>query len=214
MANSMKKFHYLLFAIVGLLASTSAFAQRPATPQATPAARPAAQVTPTPSAPPATTSTALPVSKMGVIYTEAFLDSKNGIVKFTNTLTKLNAEFQKQKDELTQLNQRATTLQSEIDKLKSAPAGTPIDAKSIQTKTDQLDSLKREIQRKAEDAQTAYNRRRGELFAPLQEEIGRALEIFAKARNINVIIDATQVPNPPRQASISPGFVPNSQQNQ
>jgi Skp family chaperone for outer membrane proteins len=28
----------------------------------------------------------------------------------------------------------------------------------------------------------------------LQEDIGRALEVFAKARNINVIIDGTQVP--------------------
>ena len=64
----------------------------------------------------------------------------------------------------------------------------------MQTKIDQLDQLKKDTQRKAEDAQAAYNRRRQELFTPLQEEIGKALEVFAKARGINVIIDGAQVP--------------------
>ena len=54
--------------------------------------------------------------------------------------------------------------------------------------------MKKDIQRKGEDAQAAYNRRRQELFTPLQTEIGNALEAFAKARGINVIIDAAQVP--------------------
>ena len=54
--------------------------------------------------------------------------------------------------------------------------------------------MKKDIQRKAEDAQGSYTRRRQELFLPLQEEIGKALEAFAKARGINVIIDGTQVP--------------------
>ena len=64
----------------------------------------------------------------------------------------------------------------------------------MQAKIDQLEQLKKDIQRKAEDAQAAYNRRRQELFAPLQDEIGKALEAFAKARGINVIIDGAQVP--------------------
>ena len=33
------------------------------------------------------------MSKMGVIYTEAFLDSKDGILKFATLITKLNSEF-------------------------------------------------------------------------------------------------------------------------
>jgi outer membrane protein len=89
---------------------------------------------------------------------------------------------------------RAQALEEEINKLRSAPEGTPIDQRSLQTKIDQLEQLKKDVQRKAEDAQGAYNKRRGELFAPLQDEIGKALEAFAKARGINVIIDAAQVP--------------------
>lgn len=162
-----------------------------------PAGRPAAQPTPTPAAtaPTATAPTVqLPMSKMAVIYTDAFLDQKAGIAKFNSLVTKLNSEFQKPKDELTQLQTRATTLESEISKLREAPEGTPIDQRSLQAKIDQLDQLKKDIQRKAEDAQGNYNRRRQELFLPLQEEIGKALEAFAKARGINVIIDAAQVP--------------------
>lgn len=161
-----------------------------------PAGRPAAQPTPTPAATaPATAATVqLPMSKMAVIYTDLFLDQKTGIAKFNSVVTKLNGEFQKPKDELTQMQTRAQALETEITKLREAPEGTPIDQRSLQAKMDQLEQLKKDIQRKGEDAQAAYNRRRQELFMPLQDEIGKALEAFAKARGINVIIDAAQVP--------------------
>ncbi len=164
--------------------------------QQQPAGRPAAQPTPPPSAPAATATAPvqLPMSKMAVIYTDLFLDQKTGIAKFNSVVTKLNGEFQKTKDELTQMQTRSTTLESEISKLREAPAGAPVDQRSLQAKIDQLDQLKKDIQRKGEDAQANYNRRRQELFGPLQEEIGKALEAFAKARGINVIIDAAQVP--------------------
>ncbi|HSB27505.1 MAG TPA: OmpH family outer membrane protein [Pyrinomonadaceae bacterium] len=172
--------------IIGL--TTSVAAQRPAT-------NPVARPTPTTTAPPtAVPNVALPTSKMAVIYTDTFLDQKNGIAKFNNVLNKLNSEFQKLKDEISQMQTRAQSLEAEINKLKDVPNGVPIDQKSLQLKIDQLDQLKKDLQRKAEDAQAAYNRRRDELFAPLQQEIGKALEAFAKARGINVIIDAAQVP--------------------
>jgi outer membrane protein len=147
-------------------------------------------------APPATpqANVALPTSKIALIYSDAFLDPKTGIAKFNTLLTTLNREFQKQKDDLTQLQQRLQQLQTEINKLQQAPAGTPIDQKALQAKIDQAEQLKKELQRKGEDAQASYNKRRQDIFAPLQEDIGKALEIFAKAHNITVIIDGTQVP--------------------
>src|SRR5687767_268925 len=177
-------------AVIVLAMATSVSAQRPA---ATPAAQPTA--TPT-TAPPAgaTQNVALPVSKMAVIYTDMFLDQKTGIAKFNTVVTKLNGEFQKLKDELNQMQTRGQALEAEITKLRDAPAGTPIDQRSLQAKIDQLEQLKKDIQRKGEDAQAAYNRRRQELFSPLQDEIAKALEAFAKARGINVILDGTQIP--------------------
>ena len=177
-------------ALVVVVLATSISAQRPA-------AKPAAQPTPTPAAPaapPATTTVQLPMSKMAVIYTDMFLDQKSGIAKFNSVVTKLNGEFQKVKDEINAMQTRAQQLEDEVNKLRDAPAATPIDPKAQQAKIDQLEQLKKEIQRKGEDAQASYNRRRQELFSPLQEEIGKALETFAKARGINVIIDAAQVP--------------------
>ena len=174
--------------LVAALAA-SASAQRPA-------GSPAAQPTPTPGAqaPAASASVALPISKMAVIYTDMFLDPKTGIAKFNSVLTKLNNEFQKLKDEIQAMQTRAQQLEDEINKLQNAPAGTPIDQRALQAKIDQLEQLKKDIQRKGEDAQAAYNKRRQELFTPLQNEVGNALEAFAKARGINVIIDAAQVP--------------------
>jgi len=173
--------------VAGFVASISAQqpAARPAAPTPTPAAT-------TPAGPAANVQ--LPMSKMAVIYTDLFLDQKTGIAKFNSVVTKLNGEFQKPKDELTQMQNRATALETEINKLREAPEGAPVDQRSLQAKIDQLDQLKKDIQRKAEDAQGAYNRRRAELFNPLQDEIGKALEAFAKARGINVIIDGTSVP--------------------
>ena len=170
-----------------LAIATTINAQRPA---GTPApARP----TPAPTAP-VDNSANLPTSKMAVIYTDMFLDQKTGIAKFNSLVTKLNGEFQKVKDDINGMQARAQALETEINKLRDAPAGTPIDQRSLQAKIDQLDQLKKDIQRKGEDAQAAYNRRRQELFTPLQADIGKALEAFAKARGINVIIDAAQVP--------------------
>ncbi|HEX3251623.1 MAG TPA: OmpH family outer membrane protein [Pyrinomonadaceae bacterium] len=177
---------FLICALLVAAFAVSASAQRPA-------GSPAAQPAPTPGAQ-APTAVALPVSKMAVIYTDMFLDPKTGIGKFNSVLTKLNNEFQNLKNEIQGMQTKAQQLEDEINKLQNAPAGTPIDQRSLQAKIDQLEQLKKDIQRKGEDAQASYNRRRQELFTPLQTEIGNALEAFAKARGINVIIDAAQVP--------------------
>ena len=179
------KYLFPISALIVVAFATTICAQQPA---ATPAARPAA--TPAPTAPVQAT-VPVPVSKMAVIYTDAFLDQKTGIAKFNSVLAKLNGEFKQIKDELDGMQTRATTLEAEINNLRQN-AATPV--ATLQTKIDQLDQLKKDAQRRGEDAQASYNRRRQELFLPLQDEIGKALEVFAKARGINVIIDGAQVP--------------------
>ena len=186
----MSRYLFPVSALIVIAFAMSVSAQQPA------GRPPAAQPTPTPSAPQAAapTTVALPMSKMAVIYTDLFLDPKTGIAKFSSVLTKLNGEFQAVRNDLTQMQTRGQQLEDEINKLQTAPAGTPIDQRSLQTKVDQLEQLKKDIQRKGEDAQASYNRRRQELFTPLQDEIAKALEAFAKARGINVIVDAASVP--------------------
>jgi Skp family chaperone for outer membrane proteins len=54
--------------------------------------------------------------------------------------------------------------------------------------------MKRDYQRKGEDFQAAYTKRSEEVFTPLRDEIGKALDAYAKARNILIIIDGSKVP--------------------
>lgn len=150
-----------------------------------------------PAAPTTTPQTAAPVGnlpqgKIALIYSDAFLDAKNGIGRFNTLITTLNREFQPRQTELQTMQQRIQTLTTEVN--ASQQAATVVDPKSIQTKIEQLETLKKDYQRKGEDAQAAYNRRRQEIFTPLQEDIGKALEAYAKANNIHVIIDGSQVP--------------------
>ena len=134
----------------------------------------------------------VPESKIALVYTDLFLDAKTGIGKFTNLVTTLNREFQPRQTELVQLQERIKTLTNEITQAQAASA--VVDQKSVQAKIDQVEQLKKDATRKAEDGQAAFDRRRKELFAPVQEEIAKALEAFAKQRNINVLIDGSQVP--------------------
>src|SRR5262245_55198141 len=168
-----------LIAAVALLmtaaiVSVSAQQQRPAAPAATS---------------PAPTSVAVPDSKMAVIYSDMFLDSKTGIARFNSLLQTLNREFQPRQTELQGLQTRIGTLTKEIE-TQSAVA----DPNSLRQKREQLDQLNLEFKRKGEDAEAAYAKRRQEIFTPLQQDIGKALEAFAKARGINIIVDGSQVP--------------------
>lgn len=144
--------------------------------------------TPGPAAPQTAT---VPKSKIAVIYSAAFQDPKEGIARFAATITKLNAEFEPLQRELNQTTQRLNALQEEIRKMQQGT--TPATPQQIQTKIDQFDEQKKAYDRKGEDARANYQRRRGELLMPLQEDVGKALDAFGKANGITMILDASQV---------------------
>ena len=118
-----------------------------------------------------------------------FLDPKTGIAKFNSLLSTLNREFQPRQTELANLQTRIQTLTKEISDTQSVA-----DPNAIRQKKEQLDQAQLDLKRKGEDAEAAYNKRRQEIFFPLQKDIGTALEAFAKARGITVIVDGSQVP--------------------
>ena len=169
-----------LFAAVGLLTtvavSASAQAQKPpANPPATQAQAPA--------------TVNVPESKMAVIYSDAFLDGKTGIAKFTTLSNTLKREFQPRETDLQNLQTRIATLTKEINDTQAVA-----DPNTIRQKRDQLEQANIEYKRKGEDAQTAFEKRRQEIFLPLQQDIAKALEAFAKSRGITVIVDGSSVP--------------------
>jgi outer membrane protein len=141
-----------------------------------------------PAAAPQSSAT-VPDSKMALIYSEAFSDPKSGIARFASLLNTLNREFQPRQTELNTLDQKIQQLTKEISDTQAVA-----DPKALAQKRDQLEQFQTEYKRKGEDAQASYARRRQEIFGPLQEDIGKALEAFAKARGITVIVDGSQVP--------------------
>ena len=145
----------------------------------------------TPAAPPATApqNVAVPDSKMAMIYSDAFLDSKTGIARFNSLLGTLNREFQPRQAELQGLQTRINTLTKEIEDTQSVA-----DPNAIRQKSEQLAQMNVDLKRKTEDAEGAYARRREELFTPLRNDIEKAIEVFAKARGITVIMDGSQMP--------------------
>jgi Skp family chaperone for outer membrane proteins len=166
---------FVIVAVIAIVAASVSAQQRPA---ATPAAPPASQST-----------VAVPDSKIAMIYSDAFMDPKTGIAKFASLLTTLNREFQPRQTELQGLQTRINTLTKEINDTQSVA-----DPNTIRQKRDQLEQLNTEYKRKGEDAEAAYNKRRQDIFLPLQQDIGKALEAFAKTRGITVIVDGSQVP--------------------
>lgn len=169
------------FAAVGLLTTVAVSLSAQTRPPASGGA-PAAQ-------PQAPATVAVPDSKMAMIYSDAFLDPKTGIAKFNSLLSTLNREFQPRQSELTNLQTRINTLTKEISDTQAVA-----DPNAIRQKREQLDQAQLEFKRKGEDAEAAYNKRRQDIFLPLQQDIGKALEAFAKARGITVIVDGSQVP--------------------
>ena len=176
----MKSRYYFMPAIVAVLLSAAGITF----------AQPATQAKPPGPASTGTGQVNVPTGKVAVIFSAYFQDQTKGIAKFGVLVTKLNGEFQKTQDDLTQTAKNIQALQDEIKKLQSA---TAVDAKTVQNKVDQLDTMKKDYQRRGEDGQAAYQRRRQEIFAPLQEDVGKALDAYAKSRGINLVMDASQL---------------------
>jgi Skp family chaperone for outer membrane proteins len=138
-----------------------------------------------------TTAVAVPTSRIAVIYSGDFQDPKAGILKFNALVARLNGEFQKSQDDLNATAQRLKALQAEITTLQGIATTLP---SLLQTKIEQFNQQKRDYTRRGEDTQAAYQKRREELFGPLQDDVGKALDAYAKARGITMIFDGSIMP--------------------
>jgi outer membrane protein len=166
----MKRYRQILAAV-----ALTAAAALTANAQTAPAAQPA--------------NVAIGEAKVALINTQAFADEKVGIQRIVSSVKRVDGEFTTRRNELQGLRTRYETLVKEIDATK-----TVADSAALSRKADEAETLKRDIERKAQDAQSAYEKRMRETLNPLQEDVYKALEAFAKARGITVIIDASQVP--------------------
>lgn len=146
---------------------------------------------PRPAATPGTTApstVSVPDSKVALIDSSAFADEKQGIAKFVSALKRVNAEFQPRQTELQNLQQQIEKAKTDLQ--KAAPVQ---DAKVTQQQQERIALMEKDFKRKGEDAQLAFDKRLEEVLGPIYEDIGKALDGFAKARGITLILDVTKV---------------------
>ncbi|HEX8286162.1 MAG TPA: OmpH family outer membrane protein [Pyrinomonadaceae bacterium] len=156
------------FAAVTAAAQTAAPATRPAAPQGGVAA--------------------IAEGKFAIIDTDAFNDQANGIKRLVAAFQTVEREFKPRRDEIQGLRTRLEALVKEIESTKAVAAPA-----ALQTKAEQAQQLEVEIKRKQEDGQKALDKRVQDLTGPVYQDIGNALQAYARARGLTVIFDVSKM---------------------
>lgn len=135
------------------------------------------------------------VARIVVIDTGAF-DSKDGIKKYTNAMDALDKEFAPLRTEIQGLVNRYNALGAEIKRIQdaaNAPAPVPIDQKTAAAKVEEYQALEVTIKRKQEDGKARLERRQPEVLGPVLQDIGKAMDDFAKQRGYALILDVSKM---------------------
>jgi Skp family chaperone for outer membrane proteins len=149
------------------------------------AAAQAAKQTPAP----ATSAQAATPVKLAIIDTEAFGNPKVGIKRLVNAFAQLETEFRDRRTEITTMQTRLATLVKEIQDGQKNPA---TNRQALTDKADQAQALESEIKRKQEDGQRAFERRNKQLMEPINIDIGKAVQAYAKQRGFDLVLDAAK----------------------
>jgi len=144
---------------------------------------------PQPAAPTQGGAASASTGRIAIIDSSAFSDEKAGIARVVNAMKTVDAQFQPVRTEVQGMQTRYQALVDDINKTSAVA-----DPKTIATKTDQADTLKRDMERRMQDAQISIKKRMDEVLGPLQEDVFNSLQAFAQQRGISIIIDASRVP--------------------
>lgn len=149
-------------------------------------AQPRTTTTPAPTPAPATGN--MPDAKIALVNTDDFADEKTGIFRLVAAMKKVDVEFQPKRTDLQTLQQQIEKATADLN--KAAPVQDP---KVTAQQNDKVEQMKKDYQRKGEDAQALYQKRLQDVLGPVYEEIGKALDVYAKAHGITLILDVTKV---------------------
>lgn len=128
-------------------------------------------------------------TNVAIIDSSAFSHEKQGIARVMAAMQQIEAKFQPVRAEIRGMRDRLNTMRSDIQKKRLVQ-----DPKLTAQQTEEADRLEVQIKRKAEDAQTNYQKESLAVLDPLQKDIGTALTAYAQSRGINLLIDANRVP--------------------
>ena len=130
----------------------------------------------------------LPETKIALVNSDDFNDEKTGITRLVVAMKKVDNEFGPRRTELQGLQGQIEKSTADLAKVQAMQT-----AVVNQQQQEKIDQMKRDFQRKGEDAQGAYQKRLQEAIGPVYDEIGKALDAYAKARGITLILDITKV---------------------
>jgi Skp family chaperone for outer membrane proteins len=150
-----------------------------------------AQVPTRPTAPavaPGGNGVAVQDSRVATIDRGAFRDPRAGIVRLVNAWRTLEREFQPRQDEIQAMGTRYEALLRQIE--ASTGVSTPA---AISQLVEQAEALKRDRDRRQDDAQAALRGRVSELIGPIDDDIARALQAFSRARGIAILFDLSKM---------------------
>ena len=138
-----------------------------------------------------------PAAKIGLINTMAFDDAKEGITKYVTAMNTLETQFKPDNTALQTLATRIQTLQKEIETFQKQiqDGKVPVDQKTVNAKVEEYDKLVREYKFKEEDAKVRLQRAEQTTLGPLQQDIGKAIQEFAKQKGYTIILDVAKLGN-------------------
>jgi len=132
--------------------------------------------------------------KIALVDTNAFIQPQTGITRLVRAMESVEQEFAPRLTEIAALYAR---LHKEVEKYSYAgPIPTdprPVTPERRKALKDTTDTLQRTIEERQASLQTDYGVRLKETTAPISQDIRRQLELFAKARGITLLLDASKL---------------------
>jgi Skp family chaperone for outer membrane proteins len=131
-----------------------------------------------------------PQSRIALIDTTMFVDEKKGIFRYIDAVKSIQPQFAGANQELVNLQSRINTLIEDIRKLRATPQPDP---RVIQAKQEEGTRLQQDWNMKKQRFDEDYSKKYQEVMGPLSEQIGRAMDQFARERGITMTLDLSKL---------------------
>jgi Skp family chaperone for outer membrane proteins len=155
--------------------------------------------TPAAPAPAAAPVKAVPAMKIAWINSAAFINEQAGIKQLVRVGKELELEFGNQQSELALQNEKLRTIVAELSKLQTSGATNEV----LQAKQEEGLKLQADLQQKQQAFQAAVQQAQQLKQTPVITEMDKAMDAFAKERDIGLILDVAKLGNAVVSASAS-----------
>ena len=138
--------------------------------------------------------------KIGIVNTSAF-DTKEGINKYVNAMNTLETQMKPELTVLQTMGNRLQALKTELEGLQNQlndPKLPPaVDKNKLQataqTKYEEYQKIGLEFEYKQKDYKASLERKEATVMSPVRQDIGNALQEFAKKNGYMMILDASKL---------------------